>query len=39
MEYLMVPLTILAMAFIFHGFPKIHIGKKENNYYDKDETD
>ena len=28
MEYLSMPLTILALAFLFNGFPDINIGTK-----------
>ena len=34
MPYLMLPLTVLAFAFVLHGFPNIHIGSKK--YYTKD---
>lgn len=33
MEWLILPLTILAFAFLFNGFPDIHIGTKK--YYGK----
>lgn len=35
MEFLVVPLSLLALAFIFNGFPDIHIGPK--HYHKKDE--
>lgn len=38
MEYLALPLSILAFAILIWGFPKIHIGKKEihKHYHKKD---
>lgn len=33
MEWLSLPLTIISLAFIIHGFPNIHIGIKK--YYSK----
>ena len=34
MELFVIPLIVLAFAFLINGFPNIHIGNK--NYYDKD---
>lgn len=34
MEWLILPTSILAFAFLMHGFPDIHIGSK--NYYSND---
>lgn len=34
MEWLILPTTILAIAFLVHGFPDIHIGTKK--FYEKD---
>lgn len=36
MEFLAVPLTVLAIAFIVNGFPNIHIGAK--HYHNKDKN-
>jgi hypothetical protein len=36
MEWLAIPLALLAMAFIFNGFPSIHIGSK-HYHNNKDE--
>lgn len=43
MQYLILPLSIFALAFVFHGFPDIKIGGNheyhEHNYIGKDEED
>jgi len=37
MKWLAWPLALIAIAFILHGFPNIHIGSK--NYYINEEED
>ena len=39
MEFLAIPLAILAFAFVLNGFPNIHIGRKEihKHYHNKDD--
>ena len=37
MEFLAVPLALLALAFIINGFPNIHIGAKHYHNKDKDQ--
>lgn len=36
MNFLVIPLSIFALAFLFHGFPSINIG---NKYYNNNEED
>lgn len=37
MEWLSLPLALVGLALIFHGFPNIHIGTKK--YYNKNNKD
>jgi hypothetical protein len=38
MEWLAIPLSLLAMAFMFNGFPSIHFGSKHEHYHDNTKT-
>ncbi len=37
MEWLSLPLALIGIALIFHGFPNIHIGTKK--YYKNDKNE
>lgn len=37
--WLMIPLSIFALAFLFNGFPDINIGNKYENHYYKEEDE
>lgn len=40
MGWLGIPLTIVGLALLIHGFPNIHIGSKTiKNYYNTEEED
>jgi hypothetical protein len=39
MQYLAIPLSILALAFLFHGFPSINIGNKNYYYYNEEDEE
>ena len=35
MEYIAIPLSLLAIAFLVNGLPDINIGNTTNKYYNK----